>query len=203
MHHEALKRSFFHSLSMKVVNVILFSCFFFSLYADEATFAGGCFWCVQHDFDEVHGVMSTTVGYTGGAKKDPTYEEVSSGTTGHVEAVRVEYNPKEISYSELLNFYWHDIDPTRNDGQFCDEGAQYRPIIFYNNEQQKQLAIESKDKFIAGKKIQPILVEIRPMETFYPAEEYHQEYYQKNPLRYKFYRFNCGRDKRLKEVWAN
>ncbi len=188
---------------MRVLNVILFSSFIFSLYADEATFAGGCFWCVQHDFDEVHGVISTTAGYTGGTKNNPTYEEVSSGATGHVEAVRVEYNPKEISYSELLNFYWHNIDPTRNDGQFCDEGAQYRPIIFYNNEQQKRLAIESKDKLIAEKKVQPILVEIRPMETFYPAEEYHQEYYQKNPLRYKFYRFNCGRDKKLKELWVN
>ncbi|MBI2742372.1 MAG: peptide-methionine (S)-S-oxide reductase MsrA [Chlamydiales bacterium] len=169
---------------------------------DSATFAGGCFWCMQHDFDDVEGVVSTTAGYTGGVKADPTYEEVSKGGTGHVESVRVEYDPKKISYEQLLDVYWHNIDPTRDDGQFCDSGSQYRPVIFYHNKEQKRLADQYKEALIRSKKIEPILVEILPAKTFYPAEEYHQEYYKKNPGRYKFYRYNCGRDQRLKEVWG-
>lgn len=167
-----------------------------------ATFAGGCFWCLQHDFDEVDGVVKTTAGYTGGLKKNPTYEEVSAGDTGHVESLQVVYDPNVISYEQLLDVYWHNIDPTRNDGQFCDTGSQYRPVIFYHNEEQKRLALAYKDRLIKEKKIQPILVDILPAYTFYPAEEYHQEYYEKNPIRYKFYRFNCGRDKRLKQIWG-
>lgn len=166
-----------------------------------ATFAGGCFWCTQHDFDQLKGVVSTTVGYTGGEKVNPVDEEVASGSTGHIEAVRIKYDPKEISYQELLDFYWHNIDPTRNDGQFCDKGSQYRPVIFYHNENQKELAEKYKSELISAHQIHPILVEILPEKTFYPAEDYQQNYYIKNPFRYKFYRYNCGRDKRLKEVW--
>ncbi len=168
---------------------------------DVAIFAGGCFWCMQHDFDQVKGVVSTTAGYTGGSKVDPTYEEVSAGGTGHVEAVQVVYDPSTVSYEQLLNIYFHNIDPTRNDGQFCDKGSEYRPVIFYENEEQKQLALKYRQDLIASKKIQPVLVDILPAKTFYPAEEYHQDYYKKNPLRYKFYRSNCGRDKRLRELW--
>lgn len=167
-----------------------------------ALFAGGCFWCMQHDFDQVNGVVSTTAGYTGGTKVDPTYEEVSSGETGHVEAVQVVYDPSKVSYEQLLDFYFHNIDPTRDDGQFCDKGSEYRPVIFYENEEQKQLALKYKQDLIASKKIQPVRVDILPAKTFYPAEEYHQDYYKKNPLRYKFYRSNCGRDKRLRQLWG-
>jgi peptide-methionine (S)-S-oxide reductase len=170
---------------------------------DVATFAGGCFWCVQKDFDHVKGVISTTAGYTGGHKENPTYEEVSAGGTGHLESVQVVYDPQQVSYEKLLDFYFHNIDPTRDDGQFCDEGKQYRPVIFYHDENQKNLAEKYKQKLIDSKKVHPVLVEILPAKTFYPAEDYHQKYYIKNPLRYKFYRYNCGRDKRLKELWGS
>ncbi len=165
-----------------------------------ATFASGCFWCTQHDFDGVKGVKSTTAGYTGGTKENPTYEEVSAGGTGHVESVQVSYDPNSVSYQQLLDFYWLNVDPTRNDGQFCDKGSQYRPVIFYHNEMQKNLAEKSKNKLIESQKITPILVEILPAQTFYPAEEYHQNYSKKNPVRYKFYRYQCGRDARIKEI---
>lgn len=178
----------------------------FSLHSEEqletATFAGGCFWCMQHDFDQVPGVVSTTAGFTGGSKVDPTYEEVSSGTTGHVESVQVVFDPAKVSYEKLLDFYWHNIDPTRNDGQFCDTGKQYRPVIFYNSPAQQQLAEQYKTDLLKSGKVRPIKVEILPAKTFYPAEDYHQEYYKKNPVRYKFYRYNCGRDKRLQEIWG-
>lgn len=169
---------------------------------ETAIFASGCFWCTQSDFDGVKGVVSTTAGYTGGNVANPTYEDVSGGNTGHVESLQVKYDPNVVSYQELLDFYWHSIDPTRNDGQFCDKGAQYRPVIFYYNENQKKLAEKSKNALEAGKLIHPVLVDILPAKTFYPAEEYHQKYYVKNPLRYKFYRYSCGRDKRLKELWG-
>ncbi len=181
-------------------------------YADEslsdngkyeyATFASGCFWCTQHDFDQIKGVISTTAGYTGGNKANPTYEEVSAGGTGHVESLQVKYDSSEVSYQGLLDFYWHTVDPTRNDGQFCDKGNQYRPIIFYQNENQKELAEKYKNELISDNKIRPILVEILPAKIFYPAEEYHQNYYKKNPIRYKFYRHRCGRDDRLTEIWG-
>lgn len=168
---------------------------------ETAVFAGGCFWCLQHDFDQVPGVISTTAGYMGGDKKNPTYKEVSAGGTGYLESVQVVFDPKKITYSQLLDFYWHNVDPTRSDGQFCDDGDQYRPVIFYMTEIQKKEADASKERLI--NKVKPILVDILPAKTFYPAEEYHQEYYKKNPLRYKFYRSTCGRDKRLKEIWGN
>lgn len=191
--------------------IFFFACCFFSAYIqgaesdtqEEAIFAGGCFWCVEHDFDQVKGVISTTSGYTGGHKVNPTYEEVSSGMTGHVEAVKVIFDPKEVSYQKLLDFYWHNVDPTRNDGQFCDTGSQYRPVIFYSNSNQRKLAEDYKEQMIKENKIHPILVEILPAQTFYPAEEYHQKYYKKNPLRYKFYRYTCGRDDRLKALWGD
>ena len=168
---------------------------------EYATFASGCFWCTQHDFDQSRGVISTAAGYTGGEKVNPSYEEVSKGGTGHVESLLVKYDPKVVTYQDLLDFYWQNVDPTRNDGQFCDNGSQYRPVIFYLNKNQKELAEKSKDKLINTNQIRPILVEILPAKTFYPAEDYHQDYYKKNPLRYKFYRYNCGRDARLKEIW--
>lgn len=169
---------------------------------ETATFAGGCFWCVEADFDKVKGVVSTTSGYIGGDTPHPTYDQVSSGKTGHVEAVEIVYNPKQVSYEHLLDVYWKNIDPTTNKGQFCDKGSQYRPIIFYHNEQQKELAEASKQKIVEERKVRPVLVEIRPATTFYPAEKSHQDYYQKKPLRYKFYRITCGRDKRLKQLWG-
>ena len=167
----------------------------------SAVFAGGCFWCLQHEFDEVAGVISTEAGYIGGSVPNPTYEEVTTGKTGHAEAVRVLYNPEKVSYEELLEVYWHNIDPMQNNGQFSDQGEQYRPIIFYENKQQKRVAEKSKQTLIKMKRIQPV-VQILPLSSFYPAEKYHQQYWKKNSIRYKFYRYNSGRDKRLKEVWG-
>ena len=168
-----------------------------------AIFAGGCFWCMEHPFDELPGVISTTLGYTGGDKVNPTYEQVSSGTTGHAEAMKVVYDPGKVGYDKLLDVFWHNIDPVSTNGQFCDHGNQYRSAIFYANDEQKQLAEASKKKWQAsGKFSQPITTQIVPASAFYPAEDYHQDYYMKNPLRYKFYRYNCGRDQRLEAVWG-
>jgi peptide-methionine (S)-S-oxide reductase len=167
-----------------------------------AAFAGGCFWCMEHPFDELDGVISTTAGYTGGHKKDPTYKEVSAGGTGHTEAVQVVYDPKKISYEKLLEVFWRNIDPLDMTGQFCDKGSQYRSAIFYQSEDQKRLAERSKKTLEDSKRFkQPIATEITRASTFYPAEDYHQDYYRKNPFRYKFYRFGCGRDQRLRELW--
>jgi len=168
-----------------------------------ATFAGGCFWCMEPAFDKLKGVLSVLPGYTGGSKKDPTYEEVSSGSTGHAESVQIVYDPSKISYSDLLTVFWHNIDPTVKDRQFCDVGNQYRSAIFYHDEEQKELAEASKKALEESKRFKgPIYTEIVPASTFYPAEEYHRQYYKKNPVRYKFYRWNCGRDARLKELWG-
>jgi peptide-methionine (S)-S-oxide reductase len=169
-----------------------------------ATFAGGCFWCMEPPFDKLDGVISTTSGYTGGKTKNPSYQEVSAGNTGHAESVRIVYDPSKISYSRLLEVFWHNIDPTALNRQFCDSGNQYRSAIFYHNEMQKKLALESKLSLEKTKPFQgPIVTEITPASEFYPAEEYHQDYYRKNPIRYKYYRYSCGRDKRLKELWGN
>jgi peptide-methionine (S)-S-oxide reductase len=171
---------------------------------EKADFSGGCFWCMEHPFDELEGVISVMPGYTGGHKKDPTYEEVSSGTTGHAESVEVVYHPEKISYAKLLDVFWHNIDPTTPNRQFCDVGTQYRAAIFYYNETQKRLAEESKKALEESGQIKAkIVTEIVPASEFYPAEEYHQKYYLKNPIRYKFYRFNCGRDQRLREIWGS
>ena len=166
-----------------------------------ATFAGGCFWCMEPPFDELPGVASTTSGYTGGGKANPTYEQVSSGTTGHAEAMQVRYDPKKVSYEKLLEVFWRNIDPLTADRQFCDRGPQYRSAIFYHDDEQRRLAQRSKEA-LDGRFDQPIVTEITPAGAFYPAEEYHQDYYKKNPVRYKLYRWNCGRDARLAQVWS-
>ena len=171
---------------------------------EKATFAGGCFWCMEHPFDALTGVVSVTSGYTGGHKKDPTYEEVSAGGTGHAESVQIVYDPSKISYEKLLQVYWHNIDPTVEERQFCDSGHQYRSAIFYQNETQRQLALKSRDALEKDKPFKdPVVTEITQATEFYPAEEYHQHYYKKNPIRYKYYRGRCGRDARLKELWGN
>lgn len=171
---------------------------------DKATFAGGCFWCMESPFDKLPGVVSVTVGYTGGTVKNPTYEQVSAGGTGHAEAVQIVYNPSEIGYGKLLDVFWHNTDPTVKDRQFCDVGLQYRPAIFYHGEEQRMLALKSKEELGKTKPFkEPILTEITAAGEFYPAEEYHQHYYRKNPIRYKFYRSGCGRDRRLKELWGD
>ncbi|USD20739.1 peptide-methionine (S)-S-oxide reductase MsrA [Microbulbifer variabilis] len=166
-----------------------------------AIFAGGCFWCMEPPYDKVNGVLETTSGYSGGHVKNPSYDQVSAGGTGHAEVVQVKYDANKVSYSELLNIFWHNVDPFDAGGQFCDRGDQYRAEIFYGNEEEKKLAEESKKKVEAelGKKV---VTQIKPAATFYPAEAYHQDYYQRNPLRYKYYRFRCGRDQRLEEVWG-
>jgi peptide-methionine (S)-S-oxide reductase len=168
-----------------------------------ATFAGGCFWCTEADFDKVPGVISTTSGYIGGKVANPTYKQVSSGKTGHVEAVQVRFDPSKTDFARLLAAYWPTIDPLTPNAQFCDTGSQYRSVIFYHNEEQKQQAEVSRAKLEASARFgQPIATEILPATEFFPAEEYHQDYYLKNPLRYSYYRSNCGRDARLAEVWG-
>ena len=169
---------------------------------EVATFAGGCFWCVESDFEKVDGVVDVISGYTGGHKADPSYEEVSSGETGHVEAVQVRYDPTKITYTELLDVFWRHVDPTDSGGQFVDRGSQYRSAIFYHDEQQKGLAEQSKEELNrSGRFNKPIETEILPLSSFYRAEDYHQDYYKTHPMRYKFYRFNSGRDQFLKKIW--
>jgi len=170
----------------------------------KATFAGGCFWCMEHPFDELPGVVSVTSGYTGGEKKHPTYQEVSAGGTGHAEAVQIVYDPSRIGYQKLLSRFWHNIDPTVKNRQFCDLGDQYRSAIFYHNAEQQRLALQSKKGLEASRLFkEPIVTEVVAASQFFPAEEYHQHYYKKNPLRYKYYRTSCGRDKRLRELWGD
>jgi len=171
---------------------------------EKATFAGGCFWCEEHAFDEIPGVVSVTSGYTGGWKKNPTYEEVSAGGTGHAESVQVVYDPAKVTYEKLLDAFWHNVDPTTKDQEFCDVGHQYRSAIFYHNEEQHRLALQSKEELEKDKPFKgPIVTEIVQATEFYPAEKYHQHYYKKNPVRYKYYRWRCGRDQRLKELWGD
>lgn len=168
----------------------------------KATFAGGCFWCMEQPFDEIDGVLSTTSGYTGGDFANPSYKQVSRGITGHTEAVQIEYNPKKVSYEKLLQVFWVNIDPTVKNRQFCDVGTQYRSGIFYHNNQQKQLAEKTKENVKKELKTN-IFTEITPASEFYPAEDYHQNYYIKSSLLYKYYRFRCGRDQRLAEIWGD
>lgn len=170
----------------------------------EATFAGGCFWCMEGPFDVLEGVVSTTSGYTGGGKKNPTYQEVSAGGTGHTESVRVVYDPAKVTFERLLEIFWHNIDPLASDRQFCDAGSQYRSAIFYHDEAQQRAATASKSALEASGKLKgPIATQIVPAGEFWPAEEYHQDYYRKNPIRYNYYRSRCGRDDRLKEIWGS
>lgn len=169
----------------------------------KATFAGGCFWCMEPPFDKLPGVVATVSGYTGGHARNPSYEEVSAGRTGHAEAVEITYDPSRISYARLLEVYWRNVDPTTPDRQFCDVGNQYRTAIFYHDAEQKRLAEQSKAALAKSRPFpQPIVTEIVAAGEFTPAEGYHQDYYLKNPLRYKFYRYNCGRDQRLEELWG-
>lgn len=170
---------------------------------ETALFAGGCFWCVESDFDKIPGVMETVSGYTGGHTLNPTYEEVSAGGTGHAEAVQVVYDPAKVSYKELVDKFWRTIDPTTPDRQFCDSGNQYRSAIFYANPQQKMIAEQSKMALEKTKPFKaPLVTEITQATTFYAAEDYHQNFYKKNPVRYNCYRFSCGRDKRLEQLWG-
>jgi peptide-methionine (S)-S-oxide reductase len=169
-----------------------------------ATFAGGCFWCMEPPYDALPGVVSTTSGYMGGRTVKPTYEQVSSGTSGHAEVLQVVFDPKKVSYEKLLEVFWVNVDPTVKDRQFCDAGTQYRTTIFYHDEAQRRAAEASKAALEKSKPFKAAIV--TPIEmagAFYPAEDYHQDYYQKNPVRYKFYRNSCGRDARLKELWGD
>jgi peptide methionine sulfoxide reductase msrA/msrB len=169
----------------------------------RATFAGGCFWCMEPPFDKVPGVVSTTSGYAGGRVKDPTYEQVSAGGTGHTEVLQVAYDPARVSYEQLLEVFWRNVDPTDAGGQFCDRGSQYRTGIFYEGEAQKTAAEESKRALEASSRLKkPVVTEITPLETFYPAEDYHQDFYKRNQLHYMTYRAGCGRDRRLDELWG-
>ena len=171
---------------------------------EKATFAGGCFWCMEAPFDKLPGVISVTVGYTGGHVKNPDYKQVSAGGTGHAESIQIVYDKQKIGYQKLLEVFWHNIDPTVTDRQFCDVGHQYRSAIFYHTDEQRILAEQSKAELQANKPFRdPVVTEIVPASEFYPAEDYHQHYYQKNPLRYNYYRYGCGRDQRLKELWGN
>jgi peptide-methionine (S)-S-oxide reductase len=172
---------------------------------ERATFAGGCFWCMEGPFDRVEGVVSTTSGYTGGKRPDPSYEAVSSGGTGHMESVEIVYDPRKVTYEKLLDVYWRNIDPTDPTGQFCDKGTQYRSAIFYHDDRQKRAAEESKRAVEQSKRLPaglPVVTAILPAGDFWPAEDYHQDYYEKNPIRYRFYRHGCGRDARLEELWG-
>jgi peptide-methionine (S)-S-oxide reductase len=169
-----------------------------------ATFAGGCFWCEEAAFDEVPGVLETISGYTGGTTRNPTYEQVSAGGTGHAESVQVIYDPRRVSYQQLLDVYWHNVDPLTPNQQFCDVGSQYRSAIFYHDAEQKRLAEASKAALEQSHRFSsPIVTEIVAASRFYRAEKYHQDYHHKNPVRYRFYKFSCGREQRLKELWGS
>lgn len=192
---------------MRAFLLILLCFFTTSLIASEektiATFAGGCFWCMEPPFDKLDGVLSTTSGYTDGQKADPTYKEVSAGSTGHTEAVQIEYDPARISYADLLAVFWKNIDPTTANRQFCDRGSQYRSGIYYHNEAQKKAAEQSLKELESNKPFeQAIVTELKAATAFYPAEDYHQDYYLNNPVRYNFYRYRCGRDQRLDTLWG-
>ena len=167
-----------------------------------ATFAGGCFWCVEADFDKVEGVISTTSGYIGGKVANPTYNQVVTGSTGHAEAVEIVFDPSKVTYQKLLDVFWRNHDPLAKDRQFCDSGEQYRAGVFYHDDEQKRLAEETKKAVQMKFAPRVVHTEVTKATTFYKAEDYHQDYYEKNPVRYKFYRFNCGRDQRLEELWG-
>lgn len=168
----------------------------------KATFAGGCFWCMEEAFDKVPGVVSTTSGYTGGHTQNPAYEEVSAGNTGHAEAVEVLFDPARVSYQQLLDAFWKNVDPTTKDRQFCDGGHQYRAAIFYHGAEQKRLAEASKKRIVDSKRFRHVYVDVEPAKQFYAAEEYHQDYYRKNPVRYKYYKYSCGREQTLERIWG-
>ena len=197
-------------MNMRIIKELILSCSVIALislmplaFAKPlvATFAGGCFWCVEADFDKVKGVLTTVSGYTGGNVTNPSYEQVSAGGTGHYEAVQVYYDPNQVSYETLVDYFWRHIDPTDASGQFCDKGDQYRTAIFYSNGTQRKIAETSKAALLTSGQFEAVVTAILPAKTFYPAEEYHQEFYLKNPVRYRYYRFTCGRDQRIKKLW--
>jgi len=167
----------------------------------KAIFAGGCFWCMEPPFDKLDGVISTTSGYTDGHQKNPTYKQVSAGGSGHTEAIEIVFDPAKVSYEKLLEVFWLNIDPVNAKGQFCDFGTQYRTGIYYLNDEQQKLAVASL-KSIKSKLNKPVATELKAASKFYPAEDYHQNYYQVNPVRYNYYRWSCGRDQRLKQLWG-
>jgi len=178
-------------------------------YADDpsqqakATFAGGCFWCMEEAFEEIEGVVSVVSGYIGGQVENPTYEQVSAGGTGHAESIEVTYDPSQVTYQQLLDVFWRNVDPITPNAQFCDHGNQYRTALFFHDDNQKQLIDESKQGIESSKTFPgTIVTEIVPASVFYPAEEYHQDFYSKNPIRYKYYKWNCGRAKRLEQLWG-
>ncbi len=171
--------------------------------AATAIFAGGCFWCTESDFEKLPGVISAESGYTAGQTINPTYEQVSAGGTGHTEAVRVVYDPAKVSYPQLLDYFWHTIDPTVKDRQFCDSGTQYRSGIYFQTEAERKAAEESRNALLKEGKVKQVYTEIQLAKVFYPAEEYHQDYYKKNPVRYAYYRRGCGRDARLAQIWGS
>ena len=200
---------------MKLPLILLLSLFIAPIFAadqaasptarqqETAIFAGGCFWCMEPPFDKLNGVISTTSGYTAGHKKNPTYKEVSAGGSGHTEAIQIIFNPEKISYAELLDVFWKNIDPVAVNRQFCDSGTQYRSGIYYLNRAQEVAAKQSLQQLEKSRPFEGVIAtEIVAASTFYPAEDYHQDYYQKNPIRYKFYRYRCGRDQRLEEIWG-
>ena len=168
-----------------------------------AIFAGGCFWCLEADFDKLPGVIATESGYTGGKAANPTYHQVSAGGTGHAEAVRVSYDPTKLSYQQLVDYFWRHIDPTVKDRQFCDVGTQYRSAIYWQSEAERRIAEASRDTLLKSGRLPNVFTEIAAASTFYPAEEYHQDYYKKNPIRYTYYRKSCGRDTRVHEIWGD
>lgn len=169
----------------------------------KAYFAGGCFWCMEEAFEKVDGVIAVMSGYMGGTVAHPTYEQVSAGQTGHAESVEVTYDPAKVGYRNLLEAFWRNVDPVTPNAQFCDHGAQYRSAIFYHNDEQQRLAEESRKAIEQSKRFkEPIVTQIVPASQFYSAEEYHQDFYKKNPIRYKFYKYNCGRAQRLEELWG-
>ena len=191
----------------KILMLILASVLALSLQTafavtDVATFAMGCFWCAQADFDKVNGVTKTIVGFTGGTEANPTYQDVSQGKTGHYEAIQVYYDPAIVTYPEILAHFWHNVDPLNPDGQFCDSGSQYRAVIFYANPEQKKLAEASKAELMKTAGFEKVATQILPVSTFYPAEDYHQSYYKKKTILYNIYRYSCGRDGRLMELWG-
>lgn len=171
---------------------------------EKADFAGGCFWCMEEAFEKVEGVLSATSGYMGGTVANPSYEEVSAGRTGHAESVEVVYDPAKVSYQKLLDAFWHNVDPVTPNAQFCDHGSQYRSAIFFQTDEEKRASDASKQALEQSKRFnEPIVTQIVMASQFYPAEEYHQDFYKKNPVRYQFYKYNCGRAKRLEVLWGN
>lgn len=198
------------------ITFVIFAVLFSSSHAKENTsssagssntesiiLAGGCFWCIESDYEKLDGIIDVVSGYSGGSTNNPTYKQVSAGSGGHIEVVEVTYNPQLISHAQILDFFWHHIDPTRDDGQFCDRGPQYRPAIFYKNNTEKKAVLKSAAHIEKIKPFKaPLKVEFIQAKTFYPAEDYHQDYYKKNPVRYKYYRYSCGRDARVEELWG-